>query len=366
MKRMLAALLGAAMLVFGLVAVATPASAAEGASWGFLYLDNGAIPVGVEYTPPPSRQASNAGIPGTVLHTAVGRYTVTLPGVHSPDLGTAHVTSDVENVQCEIQGSYVFGDDVQVGVACRNIATTALTDGRFGVAVATATAPAASGLPGAYASLSADQPTDAQYTPAVAFTSNGIAPVVTKVPGTTGRWQVRLGGAEFATPGGTVQVTPFFTTAHCVAADWTPDATGLTISVNCRTPGTGGTPTDNADFLLTYARERSLTGNTQGQYAYLRTDQPRPGPFWFNSAGDLPTVTRSGRVGVYDVVTPIAAVAPFTVQVTTVQPLDAACSTSGWYIGTGPVGQAAFGQVICRAGGVGAWADFSLVLSTSP
>jgi hypothetical protein len=351
-------------------AAAAPVDAPE--AWGYVYL-NEPNPSG-EYTPPMDRQANSAGAPTTVRRTGPGRYLVTFWDVESPDYGTLHVTSDLDGVSCRSEGSNNYlgdadGDqkwDYQVGVVCRNNATAAPADARFTAIFRTRLAPLAAGTPGAYAYLIADEPEKPDYEPYFYFSSSGTAPRVVKAPGTTGRWNVFLNGTAFTGPGGNVQVTSYQGAVICAAFDWHTVTTGTVATVECRAAGAGGALRDDAMFTLTYSRELSLFGTMIGQAAYLRTDRPDTGPYWYSNTGALPTVVASPTPGVYDLTAPLRGPASsFTIQVTPVSPSTVTCATTQWYTTRGgPTGTQAVGQVRCDQAGAGTATSFSLSFST--
>jgi len=115
---LLAVAAGMALAMFAVPAGS--ASAGEADSWGYLYLNDGAMPVGTPYTPDLSRQSSSSAVPGTVTRLGVGSYEVRFPGVNSPVArGVAHVTADTGNTECQLGPGQSFGVDVVLRVTCR-------------------------------------------------------------------------------------------------------------------------------------------------------------------------------------------------------------------------------------------------------
>jgi hypothetical protein len=295
-----------------------------------------------------------------VTHQTTGRYEVTFPGVDASQVGVAHVTSDVPTVECQLQGSYAFGETVTIGVGCRGLGTGAAADARFGIAFSVSTAPPQGGS-GGYAALIADEPEHSDYTPFVRFSSSGVDPRIEK-PAVTGLWYVHLTGTEFAADAGQVQVGAFQTAAHCGVAGRSAEAGGVRVAVQCWTPHPTIVPTDDAMFEFSYVQQRNVLGRTNGMSAYLRSDAPNPGNEWWSSTGAVPVVT--GDRGNYRVTIADVPDAPFNVMVTANNPTMNVCTTFAWYRDTTTNPPSAQGQVYCRNSSGSAATAFSLILTT--
>lgn len=288
-----------AMVTFALLSVTTvaPVSAAE-AYWAWVVARH---PASLSYTPAAIDQGNSLGASNTVVHDAIGRYTVTLGSMGGSGAGGIFQVG-VLGAQprfCAVYNWGPNGPDMQAAIRCHS------SDG----------VPAESKIVVAFqdrnfdegreAYFLADQPTAPGYIPMAPYnynSTNGGINSVTRQG--VGRYYVQLDGLGSAK--GSVQVSVHGDVHACRAQDWFAAATGEVVRVRCRDDM--GQPVDSL-FMLTFVQGQGLKGPHGTRSAYLWANRPTASSYHpdahyrWSSAGTTPTVTRSA-VGVYSVTLP--------------------------------------------------------------
>jgi hypothetical protein len=315
-RNRLGALVAAALLGLGGVAVAAPASAAPPARWGFAFNHDPTPLPGTTMDPTrqwgswkPAFPADNATVdplPG------VGHYLVRFPhiGVRG---GVAHVTAVLGNgpAWCQLGKWFPGGADEYVEVQCYRHGGVPL-DSRFAVLFSAKFAPLA--VPGgayAYVHASATGALLTQYNSTGAPNASGA--------GGPGFYKVLLPGVGL--PGGfagNVQVSAAEpgVPRRCKVADI---GGGVDVTVFVRCVDGASAPADSA-FTLTYHRERPVFGEVAPpkRFGYVVSSAFAPPPGTdFNSlgapnavvpSGPGQTLVRFGHLGVAQTHTQVTAI----------------------------------------------------------
>ncbi|WP_347586357.1 hypothetical protein [Acrocarpospora sp. B8E8] len=340
LRRILLALVSAALVAAGLTALSGPAQAAVPNRWGFALVN---IPSGV---PDPSHQAGSwpAAFSVNVSPGVVGQTFVRFPQIGGPG-GIVHVTAVVSApAWCQVEKWNAVGVDEVVSVRCY----------RFG------------GVPGfvpftiVYEESSGPLPPGTHGFGYVAYNGaavvgsyNSVLAANTVVPGGLGVWTVTLNGMGSPSPAGNIQVTAVNPTApaRCKVGGWAPSAAVQTVQVRCHD---GVNNPFNTGWNLTYQRERAITGGAipPKNFAYTFDLNPaNPGPYVpappginYNSQGGVNTVQTAGA-GMRLVFFPRVGVLRDHVQVTAYGPGPEYCNLlTTW--GTGG-SQATVRDVVC-------------------
>jgi len=230
---------------------------ASGGDVAYVWADDETSP---SYTPSTAHQFNSTGAVDTVLRSATGVYTVTLPGLGSTG-GTAKVTAySSSSSYCKPESWAASGTDELVQVRCFD-STGAAVNSQFTLAWADGTSILADGASSAYAL--ADKPSTASYTPAAATSFNSTGAANTVVRTGTGLYTVTLPGlGSGAAPltgvnRGTVHVAATTSSSkRCEVTSWSSgfvvagNPVPLNVGVACQT--SGGSPADSK-FALQFS-----------------------------------------------------------------------------------------------------------------
>jgi hypothetical protein len=288
-RRVMTALLAAALASAGVAAGATPAQAATPDRWAFAFMNNPTPPGG--FLMDPTRQWKSDNIPNsTVTPIAVGRYRVLFPSIASTN-GVAHVTAVAGDPRwCQVWTYYPSGADQVVEVQCYKYSGAAITPDWSAFTVMYSTSSGLLAGPGMYAYL------QGKSTGGTVTSYNPVGGVNTNTHGGigTGVYKVHLPGVGTGVLDGNLQVTAQHPNSprRCKVDTWNPAGAGLDIVVRCYDHV--GAPADSW-FDLTYHRERSVYGafNPPKYFAYLWTPG-WPGVTSYNSVGSINNLAVAG------------------------------------------------------------------------
>jgi hypothetical protein len=240
--------------ISGILGAAGPASAAPSAPFGsaFVWANNATA---ASYAPTAAYQWNSTNPTGAVnriTRTAVGAYTVVLPGLGATS-GTVLVTAyGAGKDYCKVASWGPSGTRQVVYVRCFN---------RLGAKVNTTfTLSYSNRSVGNRAYVWANQPAKASYNPAAAYQANSTGATNRITRSGVGNYRVIL--PNLGASAGHVQVTAYGTgTQRCKTTSWGPSGTSQSIGVRCFT--VAGALADSM-FTLTYVRSGNLLGQPVG------------------------------------------------------------------------------------------------------
>lgn len=253
-----------------------------------------------DLTPDAPRSYNSAGLSNRNVYTGVGTTRMEFPGLGGTG-GIAHVTSFLfGDARCKVESmaKVTVGAsrvDEHVKVRCHD-ETGTLLDTPF---VASYSRPTGSELA---ATVHANQPTTANYTPNNASNWNWSGVKNSVARSSTGAYVVTMPGVASAIDGGNVMVTAYGTdTSYCKVGGWLSFGSSVLSTVYCFKPN--GAPADS-QFMLSYTNESSFT--TWGDGSYVWAGSPTSASYtpqtmysWGSNAED-PTIVRRAK-GQYDV-----------------------------------------------------------------
>ena len=294
--------MGVVACLVALVAVGTPAQAAEPARviepkvfgmqvWGWVVARQ---PSTTDYTPSAKDRGNSKGHTNTVHRDQRGDYTVTFKGLGTANGALVHISPlGTAPRLCVIDDWGQSGSDYVVLVDCRDRLGHRV-DSAFVVNLLVLFSPVDD-----LGYVIANEPGTADYAPSVQYNSSDALDTVHRLG--TGRWQVTLPGIGGSHGRGNVQVTAGGVEGSvCRVTSWTA---GLVATVACRDHH--GSLLDTS-FDLTFMKDRGLKFEGSSHVAYVLADRPTTASytpstgFGFSSAGIKPRVARSAR-GVYSV-----------------------------------------------------------------
>jgi hypothetical protein len=309
--RRVAGVVAAAVVVLGSGPLVGPAAAATPDAYGFAYLDSPSQMIGLAYVPDLTHQYTTAGGAVSITRTAVGAYTVRLPGIGRQH-GIAHVTAvNTSPVWCQLRTYFISGADELVLVSCTQYAVGPV-DSRFTVLFSSSSAPPAAG-PGAYGTVRSDSAGVVQES-----YSSTPGPV-SVVHGPVGNYTATFSALGAPGTAGDVQVTAVNAgiSAHCKVATWSVAPAGVTVQVRCF--DASGVVFDTG-WTMTYQRERAVAGGVGPPklFGYLYDIPAAPPGTNYNSTVGPPNTVSSAGTGLRLVTFPRVGMTQNHVQVTAV------------------------------------------------
>lgn len=262
-------------------------------SWGWVV---GRQPTTSDYTPAAKDRGNSGGGTNTIHRAFTGDYTVRFGGLDTTNV-VIHVSPLGAAPRICVVGDHGFLDpDYVVEVICQD-RHGSQADSAFIVNILSQFN-ATDDMGYVFASL----PDSPSYEPNVTYNSADQANSVKKLA--EGRWKVTLPGIGGSAGRGSVQVAASSgSAAVCRVVSW---SAGVVVGVACR--DADGALIDTS-FMLTYMKGRGLKFAGDPNVAFVLADKPTTASYQstagyrYSSAGELPTVKRSGT-GRYSVKLP--------------------------------------------------------------
>jgi hypothetical protein len=214
---------------------------------GFAWADQ---PTTASYTPSLTYQFNSTGATNTITRSAVGNYTVIMPGLGAVPAGHVKVTAygAGDSNACKVASWLENAGARTINVLCFNAAGSPVDTYYTVTYVHDLGILGVTGAAAAY--VWAHDPTSASYTPSLTyqFNSTGAANTITRSG--TGNYTLHLPG--LAVDNGHVQVTAYgYGSARCKVGYWFASGNELLVNVQCSDPA--GSPVDTL-YAASYTR----------------------------------------------------------------------------------------------------------------